>query len=72
MIPSVLNTSDIIYHGRARYQGSSYLRWIIVEAQHMINDPSSAITSFSKDPERGKGKSKAIIAKSNKLLKRIY
>jgi hypothetical protein len=52
MIPSVLNASDIIHHGRITYQGSSYLRWIIVEAlhSHMINDPGSAITSFLKDP----------------------
>ncbi len=34
MIPSVLNASDIIHHGRITYQGSSYLRWIIVEAVH--------------------------------------
>ena len=74
MIPSVRQSSDIIHHGRITYQGSSYLRWIIVEAlhTHMINDPSSTITLFYKHLVRGKGKSKATIAASNKLLKAIY
>jgi hypothetical protein len=38
----------------------------------MINDPGLTITSFYKHLVRGKGKSKATIAASNKLLKAIY
>ncbi len=38
----------------------------------MINDPGSTITSFYKHLAKKKGKSKAIIAASNKLLKAIY
>lgn len=74
MIPSVRQSSDIIHHGRITYQGSRYLRWIIVESPHthMINDPGSSISSFYKHLAKGKGKSKAIIAASNKLLKAIY
>lgn len=74
MIPSVRQSSDIIHHGRITYQGSRYLRWILVEAlhSHMINDPGSSISSFYKHLAKGKGKSKAIIAASNKLLKAIY
>ena len=74
MIPSVRQSSDIIHHGRITYHGSRYLRWIIVEAlhSHMINDPGSSITSFYKHLAKGKGKSRAIIASSNKLLKAIY
>lgn len=34
--------------------------------------PGSSITSFYKHLAKGKGKSKAIIAASNKLLKAIY
>ena len=47
MIPSVRQSSDIIHHGRITYQGSRYLRWIMVEAlhSHMINYPGSTITS---------------------------
>lgn len=50
-----------------------YLRWIIVEAlhSHMINDPGSSISSIFKHLAKRKGKSKAIIAASNKLLKAI-
>ena len=46
----------------------------MVEAlhSHMINDPGSTITSFYKHLAKKKGKSKAIIAASNKLLKAIY
>jgi len=74
MIPSVRQSSDIIHHGRITYQGFRYLRWIIVEGlhSHMINDPGSSITSFYKHLAKGKGKSKAIIAASNKLLRAIY
>jgi transposase len=74
MIPSVRQSSDIIHHGRITYQGSRYLRWIVVEAlhTHMVNDPGSSISSFYKHLSKGKGKSKAIIAASNKLLKAIY
>ena len=74
MIPSVRHSSDIIHHGRITYQGSRYLRWITVESlhTHMINDPGSSISSFYKHLAKGKGKSKAIIAASNKLLKAIY
>lgn len=41
MIPSVRQSSDIIHHGRVTYQGSRYLKWMIVEAlhSHMINVP---------------------------------
>ena len=47
MVPSVRQSSDIIHHGRITYQGSRYLRWIMVEAlhSHMINYPGSTITS---------------------------
>ena len=38
----------------------------------MIIDPGSTMTSFYKHVVRGKGKSMAIIAISNKLLKAIY
>lgn len=38
----------------------------------MINDPGPAITSFYKHMARRKGKSKAIIATSNKFLKAVY
>ena len=74
LIPSVRQSSDIIHHGRITYQGSRYLRWIAVEAlhTHMANDPGSSISSFYKHLAKGKGKSKAIIAASNKLLKAIY
>ena len=74
MIPLVRQSSDVIHHGRITYQGSRYLRWIMVEAlhSHMINDPASTITSFYKHLAKRKGKSKAIIAASNKLLKAIY
>ena len=72
MIPSVRQSSDIIHHGGITYQGSRYLRWIIVEAlhSHMINDPGSKITSFYKHLAKRKGKSKAIIAASNKCKRR--
>ena len=74
MVPSVRQSSDIIHHGRITYQGSKNLRWIVVEAlhTHMINDPGSTITSFYKHLAKRKGKSKAIIAASNKLLKAVY
>ena len=41
MIPSVRQSSDIIHHGRVTYQGSRYLKWMIVEAlhSHMIKVP---------------------------------
>ena len=74
MVPSVRQSSDIIHHGRITYQGSKNLRWIVVEAlhTHTINDPGSTITSFYKHLAKRKGKSKAIIAASNKLLKAVY
>ena len=74
MVPSVRQSSAIIHHGRITYQGSKNLRWIIVEAlhTHIINDPGSTITSFYKHLAKRKGKSKAIIAASNKLLKAVY
>lgn len=74
MIPSVRQSSDIIHHGRITREGSRCLRWIVVEGMHthMINDLGSSISSYYKHLAMGKGKSKAMIAASNKLLKALY
>ena len=74
LIPSIRQSADIIHHGRITRQGSKYLRWIVSEDLHMYmrNDPGSSISKFYRRMSSRKGKSKALVASANKLLKVVY
>ncbi len=74
MIPTVRQSADVIHYGRITKEGSSYLRWIMVEAihSHLRFDPGSSISAFYKHLAKRKGKKKAIVAASNKLLRTVF
>ena len=74
LIPSIRQSADIIHHGRITRQGSKYLRWIVSEDlhMHMRYDPGSSISKFYRRMSSRKGKSKALVASANKLLKVVY
>ena len=74
MIPSVRQSADVVHYGHITYQGSRYLRWIIVEAvhSHMRFDPGSSVSKFYRRVSKGKKKGRAIVAAANKLMKIVY
>ena len=74
MVPSVRQSSDTVHYGHITHQGSGYLRWIMVEAvhMHMRFDPGSSVSRFYRKIAKKKGKSRAIVASANKLLKIVY
>ena len=74
LIPSTHQSGGIEMHGHITKEGSRHLRWILTEAIHVHKriDPDSIISRFYHRIERKKGKGRAVIAASRKLLTVIY
>ena len=58
MIPSVRQSADVVHYGHITYQGSRYLRWIIVEAVHSHMKVRSRIQRVEILPQGIKGEEK--------------
>jgi transposase len=69
LAPSLHQSGNVEYHGSITKQGSSMLRWVMVEAARVavVNDPR--MRSFYERVKHRRGDQKAIIAVANKMLK---
>jgi transposase len=74
LTPSTHSSGGVTYHGNITKTGSRHLRWILTECthSHIRTEPDSSITRFHKRLLRKKGKAKATVAASAKLLKVVY
>jgi transposase len=62
------------YHGRITKAGSPYLRWVLNQCAwvHVRNQPEGSVAMFYARLSKKKGRSKAMVAASAKLLKIVY
>ena len=74
LTPSTHSSGGVTYHGNITKSGSRHLRWILTECTqcHIRTEPDSSITKFHNRLVKKKGKAKATVAASVKLLKVIY
>jgi len=74
LTPSTHSSGGVTYRGGIIKTGSRHLRWILTECTqtHIRTEPDSSITRFYNRLVKKKGKAKATVATSMKLLKVIY
>ena len=74
IVPSVRQSGTKAYYGSITKQGTSHLRWLIIEAAHthVRSCPNSDLTRFHERILKKKGKGKAIVATARKMLHIIY
>ena len=74
LTPSTHSSGGVTYHGNITKTGSRYLRWILTECthSHIRTEPDSNMTRFYNRLVKKRGKAKATVAASVKLLKVIY
>jgi transposase len=74
LTPSTHSSGGVTYHGSITKTGSRHLRWILTECtqSHIRTEPDSNVTRFYNRLVKKKGKAKATVAASAKLLKIIY
>jgi len=74
LVPRVHQSGNTSYYGRITKEGSTYLRWILVEAVrvHVRWCPDSKITKHYNKIKKKKGANVAATAAARKLLQVIY
>lgn len=74
LVPSTYQSSQTQYTGRITKHGSKWLRWILTQCTHasVKSRTSHKLKSFYLRLERKKGKQKAIVATSRKMLTTIW
>ena len=74
LVPSTHQSSDTQYHGSITKQGSSTIRILLIQSAwvHVNNCKNSSLTQFYNRLARKKGKNKAIVATTRKLVKIVY
>lgn len=72
LIPTTRSSGGHTYHGRITKQGSSWLRWAVIQAtMHAVRRPGP-LQRFYRRQERRKGSKIARVAAARKLLIQIY
>lgn len=74
LVPSTYQSSNVSYHGRITKQGSSWLRWILVQCAHasVKSRKNHRLKRFYSRIARKKGGKKAITATAHKMLTLIW
>jgi transposase len=72
LVPSTYSSDERTYHGHITKQGSSSLRWIMVEATLTASRYSPRLASFYRRVCWRRGKSTARVALARKMLSIIY
>jgi transposase len=73
LAPSTHSSGGKTYHGGITKAGSRHLRWVLTECTHAhVKRVRDNVTEFYEKLARKKGKSKASVAASAKLLKIVY
>ena len=75
VVPSVRSSANKTYYGQITHSGDKLLRWILVECT-MVHlryaPPDSYVVKFYKRIEKKRGKNKARVAATSKMLRVIY
>jgi len=71
---STHSSGGTTYHGRITKAGSPYLRWVLNQCTwvHVRSQPEGSVALFYARLSKKKGRSKAMVAASAKLLKIVY
>jgi transposase len=74
LVPSTYQSSQTQYNGRITKQGNAHLRWILGQCTHasIKSRKSHRLKTFFLRINRKKGKQKAIVATSRKMLTTIW
>jgi transposase len=74
IVPTVHQSSDVDYRGRITKEGSPHLRWILTEAVHLHvrHAGDTDLQRFHRRLARRRGKKKAVVATTRKMLTAIY
>jgi len=72
LAPSLHQSGDVEYHGHITKQGSTMLRWIMVEAARVASVFDPRLRAFYERVKARRGDQKAVVAVANKMLKIIW
>ena len=74
IVPSTHQSANTIYHGRITKQGSANMRLLLIQCAwvHVTKCKNSSLTQFYNRLAKKKGKHKAIVATTRKMIKAIY
>ena len=72
LAPSLHQSGDVEYHGRITKQGSTMLRWIMVESARVASNFDPRLRAFYERVRQRRGDQKAVVALANKMLKIIW
>jgi transposase len=72
LAPSLHQSGDVEYHGSITKQGSTMLRWIMVEAARVASNHDARLRAFYERVKQRRGDQKAVVALANKMLKIIW
>ena len=72
LAPSLHQSGDVEYHGNITKQGSTMLRWIMVEAARVASLYDPRLKAFYERVAARRGDQKAVVAVANKMLKIIW
>lgn len=72
LAPSLHQSGDVEYHGSVTKQGSTMLRWIIVESARVASNFDPRLRDFYERVKARRGDQKAVVAVANKMLKIIW
>ena len=72
LAPSLHQSGDVEYHGNITKQGSTMLRWVMVESARVASVFDPRLKSFYERVKARRGDQKAVVAIANKMLKSIW
>jgi transposase len=72
LAPALHQSGDIEYHGNITKQGSTMLRWIMVESARVATVFDPRMKAFYERVAKRRGDQKAVVAVANKMLKIIW
>lgn len=72
LVPSTHKSGNVEYHGHITKQGSTWIRWVLIQAAHIAVRENNFLQRFYKKIEKRKGGKIAIIATARKMLEVIY
>jgi len=72
LVPRLKESGGKSMHGHISKQGSSLLRWVLIQCTHVHLRYDTSISRYCHALERRRGKKIAIVASSRKLLKCVY
>ena len=72
LAPSLHQSGDVEYHGNITKQGSTMLRWIMVESARVATVFDPRMKAFYERVAKRRGDQKAVVAVANKMLKIIW